>query len=137
MLDAERAYTVARDRPQPGKRRRMSIQHGDDAAMRRHIGEQPINVDAEKQFLCRPQRFTEEHLKTHEHLSRRASQQSIPAAIAESHVATAKGRSRAVIKLVVEAAMVRAVEVALSESQMVSKLPRQELAAPLRNRDRD
>ena len=26
MLHAERAYAVARDRPQPGKRRRMSIQ---------------------------------------------------------------------------------------------------------------
>jgi hypothetical protein len=60
------------------------------------------------------------------YLSRRASQQSIPVAIAESHVATAKGRSRAVIELVVEAAMVRAVVSAQSESAMVSKLPRQE-----------
>ena len=41
------------------------------------------DVDAEEQFLCRPQRFTEEHLKTYEHLSGRASQQSIPAAIAD------------------------------------------------------
>lgn len=79
----------------------------------------------------------EEHLKTYQHLSRRASQQSIPVAIAESHVATAKGRSRAVIELIVEAAMVWAVEAALSESAMVSKWPRQELAPPLRNRDRD
>ena len=77
----------------------------------------------------------EEHLKTYQHLSRRASQQSIPVAIAESHVATAKGRSRAVIELIVEAAMVW--EAALSESAMVSKWPRQELAPPLRNRDRD
>jgi hypothetical protein len=77
----------------------------------------------------------EEHLKTYQHLSRRASQQSIPVAIAESQVATAKGRSRAVIELIVEAAMVW--EAALSESAMVSKWPRQELAPPLRNRDRD
>ena len=77
----------------------------------------------------------EEHLKTYQHLSRRAPQQSIPVAIAESHVATAKGRSRAVIELIVEAAMVW--EAALSESAMVSKWPRQELAPPLRNRDRD
>jgi len=46
MLDAERAYTVAGDRPQPGKRRWMSIQHGDDAAMRRQIGEQPFDMRA-------------------------------------------------------------------------------------------
>jgi len=75
----------------------------------------------------------EEHLKTYQHLSRRASQQSIPVAIPTWQ--QPKGRSRAVIELIVEAAMVW--EAALSESAMVSKWPRQELAPPLRNRDRD
>ena len=46
MLDAERAYAVARDCPQPRKRRRMSIQDGDNATMRRHIGEQPFDMRA-------------------------------------------------------------------------------------------
>ena len=33
MLDAKRTHAVASDRPEPGKCRRVTVEHGDDAAM--------------------------------------------------------------------------------------------------------
>ena len=44
MLDAERPHAMAGDRAKPGQRRRMSVKHADDAAIRRDVGEQPLNV---------------------------------------------------------------------------------------------
>ena len=46
MLDAERARAMAGDRAEPGQRRRVAVEHGDDAAMRRHVGEQPLDMRA-------------------------------------------------------------------------------------------
>src|SRR3974377_225216 len=46
MFDAKRARTMAGDRAKPGERRRMAIEHADDAAMRRHVGEQALNMRA-------------------------------------------------------------------------------------------
>src|SRR5262249_42860041 len=37
MLDAERAHAMAVDGAEPGERRRMAVEHGDDAAMGRDI----------------------------------------------------------------------------------------------------
>src|SRR3974377_334859 len=44
MFDAKRARTMAGDRAKPGERRRMAIEHADDAAMRRHVGEQALQM---------------------------------------------------------------------------------------------
>src|ERR1700676_5322387 len=38
MLDAERPHPMAADRAEPGERRRMTIEHGDEAAMGRQVG---------------------------------------------------------------------------------------------------
>src|SRR5665213_2769852 len=46
MLDAERARAMAGDGAEPGKRRRMAVDHSDDAAMRRHIGKQTLDMRA-------------------------------------------------------------------------------------------
>ena len=46
MLDAERAHAVAAHGAEPGERRRMAVEHGDDAAMGRHLGEQPLDMAA-------------------------------------------------------------------------------------------
>ena len=46
MLDAERPHAMAVDRAEPGERRRMAVEHGDDAAMRRHVGQQPLDMRA-------------------------------------------------------------------------------------------
>ncbi len=46
MLDAQRAHAVAVDGPQPGKRRRVVVEHGDEAAVGWHLGEQPLDVGA-------------------------------------------------------------------------------------------
>ena len=44
MLDAQRSRPVAGDRANPRLGRGMSVEHRDDAAMGRHIGEQPLDV---------------------------------------------------------------------------------------------
>src|SRR4029079_3492914 len=44
MLDAEWPHAIARDRAEPGQCRRMSIEHADDAAMRRYGGTQALDV---------------------------------------------------------------------------------------------
>src|SRR5437588_2121652 len=46
MLDPERAHAVAADGAEPRQGCRMAVQHGDDAAMRRHLVEQPLYVRA-------------------------------------------------------------------------------------------
>ena len=38
MLDAEWPHAMAVDRPEPSERRRMTVEHGDEAAMRRQVG---------------------------------------------------------------------------------------------------
>jgi Ni,Fe-hydrogenase I small subunit len=44
MLDAERTHTMTGNRSKPCQRCRMSVEHADDAAMRRHLGEQPLDI---------------------------------------------------------------------------------------------
>src|ERR1051326_2148572 len=58
VLDAERAHPVAAHGTEPGERCRMSVEHGDDAAMGRHFGKQPLNVAAgvNEPALARPAR---------------------------------------------------------------------------------
>ena len=46
MFDPERAHPMTRDRAKPGERRRMSVEHGHDPAMRGHIGQQPLDMRA-------------------------------------------------------------------------------------------
>ena len=46
MLDPERPHPVAADRSEPGQGRRMAVEHGDNAAMGRQLGEQPLDVRA-------------------------------------------------------------------------------------------
>src|SRR3974390_1063479 len=46
MFNAERAGTVAGNGAEPGQRRRMPIEHRDDAAMRRHLRPQPLDMRA-------------------------------------------------------------------------------------------
>ncbi len=43
-LDAERARAVARDGAEPGERRRVAVEHGDEAAARGHVGQQALDV---------------------------------------------------------------------------------------------
>src|SRR5262249_39668054 len=56
MLDPERAHAVTGDGAEPGERRRMTVEHGDDAAMRRHVVEQPLHMRArmDEAALARP-----------------------------------------------------------------------------------
>src|SRR6202035_3383272 len=58
MLDAERPHAVAMDGAEPGQGRRMTVQHADDAAMPRQVGEQPLNMRAgvNQTALARPAR---------------------------------------------------------------------------------
>src|SRR5262249_61093751 len=44
MLAAERAHAMALDGAEPGERRRMAVEHGDDAAMGRHIGHELFDM---------------------------------------------------------------------------------------------
>lgn len=44
VLDAQRACSVSGNGADPGKSRRVPIKHGDNAAMRRYIGEQPLDM---------------------------------------------------------------------------------------------
>src|SRR5215468_6202261 len=44
MLDAERADAMAVDGAEPGERRRMAVEHGDDPAMGRHIGHELFDM---------------------------------------------------------------------------------------------
>ena len=44
MLDAERSRPVAGDCAEPGQRRWMPIEDGDDAAVRGHVGKQPLDM---------------------------------------------------------------------------------------------
>ena len=44
MLDAERAHAVAVDAAEPGERRRMAVDHGDEAAVARQRREQPLDM---------------------------------------------------------------------------------------------
>src|SRR5260370_16524697 len=46
MLDPERAHAMAGDAAEPGQRRWMAVDHGDDAAMIGDVGEQPLDVCA-------------------------------------------------------------------------------------------
>src|SRR5262249_35400062 len=46
MLNTQRARAMTGDCAEPGKRRRMSIEYRDDAAMRWHVGEQALNMRA-------------------------------------------------------------------------------------------
>src|ERR1044071_2255605 len=46
MLDAERAGAMAKDRAKPAERRRMRVADRHDAAMRRHIGKEALDVRA-------------------------------------------------------------------------------------------
>src|SRR5580692_1975042 len=58
MLDTERPHAVAMDGAEPGQGRRMTVEHADDAAMPRHVGEQPLDVGAgvNQTALARPAR---------------------------------------------------------------------------------
>ena len=44
MLDPKRTDLVAIDGAEPGERRRMAVEHADNAAMRRQAGHQPFNM---------------------------------------------------------------------------------------------
>ena len=44
MLDPKRPDLVAIDGAEPGERRRMAVEHADNAAMRRQAGHQPFNM---------------------------------------------------------------------------------------------
>src|ERR1700724_681983 len=46
VLDAERPHAVAAHGPEPRERCRMPIEDRDDAAMGRHLGEEPLDVAA-------------------------------------------------------------------------------------------
>src|SRR3984893_1044935 len=46
MLDAERTHPVPAHGPEPRERCRMPIEDRDDAAMGRHLGEEPLDVAA-------------------------------------------------------------------------------------------
>src|SRR5260370_21224617 len=56
MLDPERAHAMAGDAAEPGQRRRMAVEHGDDAAMISHIGKDALDVRARmhETALARP-----------------------------------------------------------------------------------
>ena len=56
MLDAERPDAMAGDRAQPAERRRMTVEHADNAAMPRQAGEQPLDMGAgmDQAALARP-----------------------------------------------------------------------------------
>jgi hypothetical protein len=44
MLDAQRARSVSGNSAEPGESHWVAIKHGDNAAMRRHVGEQPLDM---------------------------------------------------------------------------------------------
>src|SRR5262249_48286329 len=44
VLDPERAHAMAAYGAEPGERRRVAVEHGDDAAMGRHVGKQPLDM---------------------------------------------------------------------------------------------
>src|SRR6266508_1675822 len=46
MLDAKRAHAMALYGAEPGECRRMAVEHADDAAMGRQVGEQPLDMRA-------------------------------------------------------------------------------------------
>ena len=46
MLDAQGAYAMAGDGAKPCQGRRMAVEHGDNAAMRRHVAKQPLDMRA-------------------------------------------------------------------------------------------
>src|SRR5258708_37382621 len=46
MLDAERAHAMAADGAEPGERRRMTVEYGDDPAMGRTIGHELFDMRA-------------------------------------------------------------------------------------------
>src|SRR5580693_3527231 len=58
MLDAERPHAMSMDGAEPRQSRRMAIEHADDAAMPRHVGEQPLDMGAgvDQTALARPAR---------------------------------------------------------------------------------
>jgi hypothetical protein len=58
MLDAERAGAVAVDGSKPCERRRVSIDHAHESAMRGYVGEQTLDVASrmDKAVLARPLR---------------------------------------------------------------------------------
>jgi hypothetical protein len=46
VLDAERTHPMTAHGAEPGERRRVTVEHGDDAAMGRHLGKQPLDMGA-------------------------------------------------------------------------------------------
>ena len=44
MLNAQRARSVSGNSAEPAESRWVAIKHGDNAAMRRHVGEQPLDM---------------------------------------------------------------------------------------------
>src|SRR5215831_246944 len=46
MLDAERAHAVTAHGAEPGERRRMAVEHGDNPAMGWHIGHELFDMRA-------------------------------------------------------------------------------------------
>src|SRR3984885_6476087 len=44
MLDAQRPDLVAEDRAEPGQRRRVAVEHADDAAIGRQAGQEPFDM---------------------------------------------------------------------------------------------
>src|ERR1700688_4601668 len=56
MLDAERPHAMAVDGAEPRQSRRMTVEHADDPAMPRQVGEQPLDMAAgvNQTALARP-----------------------------------------------------------------------------------
>src|SRR5580704_135721 len=80
MLDAERSHAVAMNGAEPRQSRRMTVQHADDAAMPRQVGEQPLDMAAgmNQTAFARPARRSPAGIET---VRRRDGQEPDVAAI--------------------------------------------------------